>query len=94
MCVHGDGVSVTNCLSPTDCSMKFNSEGEYNVHLNSHINYGYKCPHHGCELSFPCKKRLAFHTRVVHNATPTTDSGELITSSLHRCLLREILQLF
>ena len=50
----------------TDCSQKFSSESEYNEHLNTHINYGYRCPHVGCELSFPARTRLAFHIRAVH----------------------------
>lgn len=54
-----------------DCSQKFSSEGAYNVHLNTHINYGYSCPFPGCEQSFLSRKRLAIHTQVVHNMLST-----------------------
>ena len=54
-------------LHSIDCSQKFSSEADYNEHLNTHINYGHRCPHADCKLSFPTPSRLELHCRAVHS---------------------------
>lgn len=49
-----------------DCSEKFVSEADYNVHINSHMNYGHKCGVSGCGHAFLTRKRLELHCRVMH----------------------------
>ena len=49
-----------------DCNEKFASEADYNVHLNSHMNYRHKCHITGCGHAFLTRKRLELHCRVMH----------------------------
>ena len=52
--------------SYADCSEKFVSEADYNVHINTHMNYGHKCGVAGCGHTFLTRKRLELHCRVMH----------------------------
>ena len=69
-------------LYSIDCSQKFSSEADYNEHLNTHINYGHRCPHADCKLSFPTPSRLELHCRAVHSNSGNNNlTTQIITGS-------------
>lgn len=64
--IHTAMFSYTDSPILPDCNQKFGSEADYNVHLNSHMNYGHKCQVTGCGHAFSTRKRLELHCRVMH----------------------------
>ena len=60
-----------------DCNEKFASEADYNVHLNTHMNYRHKCQVAGCGHAFLTRKRLELHCRVMHGVELQSESSSL-----------------